>query len=271
MRRILNLAALFHVVGGVRLHSESKLAYLKRLLVTKKVIGTIIIILCATLVISHPEINPWYTNHEMEWDITIGSMLTYKITCTNSTPLDPTWSQYRMIPLNGTEVVLEVTYLPPIPRVVTSSNFQETVIDSTKVECSYKNGSSLPLEYSSHLNKLISGSLLPVNGSSLLDQLFLDYCGNSGRSDLSRPGAKGNYYYLQESIFNVTNLIVGYSSMKCYTMGHGCWGTSWFGDVLIQTGIPESGFLFSFVPQSCGAYLHEEIFLELVDVDYASE
>ncbi len=268
IQKIINTGVLHHIVVGVRLQTKSKFEYLKLLLARKKVIGTIIILLCTTLV-AYPEIIPWYTNHEMEWDITTGSILTYRITYTSSYSIHSSWTEY------GVEVVFEIIFLPSIPRVVTTRNFQEEIIDSIKVECTYKNGSSLSSEYSSIMNTLISGSLLPVRGSSLLGQLFPDFQSYSGSLDFSRAAKLGTYYYLQQSPFNVSNLIVGYSSMRRNSLigssGHGTVGNSWFGSVSIQTGIPQNGTLRTFSPTSCGSSLTEEIFLELVDVYYASE
>ena len=56
-------------MGGERLDITSKFMFLKQHPHRNKIVGSIIIILCTTIIISHPEISPWYTNHEMEWDM----------------------------------------------------------------------------------------------------------------------------------------------------------------------------------------------------------
>jgi hypothetical protein len=110
-----------------------------------------------------------------------------------------------------------------------------------------------------------------VNGSSLLDQLFEDFQNWKGRTSSSYAAPIGDYYYLQISTYNATNLMVGFSSMLTWTSGHSVWGKSWYGTVPFQTSIPQNGTILIFGAQSTGSSLSERIHLELIDVELASE
>jgi len=240
----------------VALEGSTRLRF-KRHLLSKKGIAGIIVVLTISVLIIYPEIIPWYSNHNMDWNIEIGDKLTFSVAYTPVQPSSEGEADFWMIELVGVEVVFEVSALPPIPRVVRSGNFLEDVILPTKFICYFPNGSILPSSYSSHLNKFVSNCLLPVNGSILLDSLYPDM-------DISSlQGAEGAYYYLQE--INSEDLVIGSTSFWYADYGHSGGGIGWYGECSKETGIPHQIVFESYVPLSTGPSLSERITLTFVD------
>ncbi len=238
------------------LEGSTKLRF-KRHLLSKKGIAGIIIVLTISVLIIYPEVIPWYSNHNMDWNAEIGDTLTFNVTYTPIQPRSENQADYWMIDLVGIEVVFEVSSLPTIPRVVRSENFVEDVILPIKVICYFPNSSLLPSSYSSHLTRFVSNCILPVNGSLLLDSLYPD------KDISSLLGAKGTFYYFQES--SSETMVIASTSFWYFDYGHAGGGIGWYGECSQETGIPHQIVFVSYASLSTGPAPSERITLTLVN------
>ncbi|MFW9919597.1 MAG: hypothetical protein ACFFED_08360 [Candidatus Thorarchaeota archaeon] len=229
----------------------------KKMLRSKKAIGSIITVLFTLLLVIHPEIVPWYSNNKLEWGLEIGNKLTYNVTYANYTSLSQTYIDYGWIGLNNTPIVFEITVLPSVPRVIQADNFEEEVILVKKVECYSLNGDPLPMGSATVLMSLVSQSILPINDSSMLDSLYPDY-------DFEYHGTlpRGPQFFIQED--SEDGFLIGHMSLTFFTYGHGGYGTGWYATLMKETGYPEYIELTSFAPMSTGCVRDESITFVLI-------
>ncbi len=230
----------------------------KQMLVSKKGIAGFWIIVIALILISHPEVVPDHSNHNLVWYAKVGDRLTYNVTYTNYSSTSDSYIDYGWTGLNQTPIVFEVFALPTIPDYLTADIFEEKVIVVTKVNCSRLDEQILPLGCAPFLNALVSQTILPVNDTVFLDSLYSDY-------DFEYHGTlpRGPEYFIQPES-EEDAFLIGYMELMFFTYGHGGYGTGWYSIDNALMGYSEYVELTSFAPMSTGCIRDERITLVLV-------
>ena len=125
-----------------------------------------------------------------------------------------------LAPMNNTRVRFNVTSLPFLPLVIDGNIFADEVLNYSKTECRFENGSEIPSMFRDYINRLLYRCLLPVGDWPLLDALYpneTEYAFYPGVY-LSRTYADSFY--------------IGYLLIPFDTT------TRWSGNVSLTTGIP---------------------------------
>ena len=111
-----------------------------------------------------------------EWEIEIGDSLSYEVR---------TWgnddSGYlagipfeEIMLLNETFVEANISSLPPVNWITSAEFFLTTVVQVSKVNCSFVNETTLPSRANDIVTEMISVCLLPIGDWSVLDSFYAD-------------------------------------------------------------------------------------------------
>ena len=99
----------------------------------------------------------------LEWDVSEGNSFTYQIT-----------SYERDANLNGSLLTATITQLPTLPIIISANTFVTDVIEISKVNCTFQNGSLLPGSCQFFYNNILSHCILPIGDWSLIEWLYPD-------------------------------------------------------------------------------------------------
>ncbi|MHA1637566.1 MAG: hypothetical protein ACTSUB_06070, partial [Candidatus Thorarchaeota archaeon] len=108
---------------------------------------------------------------DMEWAVEIGDEFEFTIRHA-STSGHYYFPETVELPLNNTQVVFEITYLPAIPLVMDNNTFVSSIISRIKCAVRFSNGTDIPSEYQEVLNSLFSHCLLPIGDWKYIESLF---------------------------------------------------------------------------------------------------
>ena len=114
-----------------------------------------------------------------EWNIEVGDELVFHISSTGIIGFG--WSTLQWTHLNNSIIVANITNLPELYSFYTSHSFISDVVNITKVNCRFQNGTSVS-GYDRIVESLISMALLPTNSWNEIDSLFLDVHTRRGTS-----------------------------------------------------------------------------------------
>ena len=148
----------------------------------------------------------------LEWSVSEGDSFTYQIT---------TFDRYEY--LNGSSINATITELPYLFPIVTAYSFAEFIIDVTKIDCTFRNGSSLP-EGRSYFRTRISNCILPTGDWSLIEYLYP----NPEPNYYARGGVPSTYMSKRDDdYFALAFVGVDFDST------HG-----WYAQISLDSGIP---------------------------------
>lgn len=163
---------------------------------------------------------------ELNWSVDTGDEVIYNLVySTANSYLDPSNETlaFWLEPLNNTQVIFEITYLPEIPQFLNAIEFIDLVLNQTKSVVRFLNGSEIPTEYHEILNPLLSRCLLPIGDWIYIDRLYIDNPTPSTVYELE-------YTYL--SSFEENHFKIGNAGLS----QHGNEG--WYGRINMTTGLP---------------------------------
>jgi len=116
---------------------------------------------------------PPITFVSINWGIEEGLELTIGISLSGRSSYNYEDQQLSWLFLNNTNIVAKVTNLPILTTVYTSDGFIEQIVNVTKVECRFENGSSFAGD-NLFIASVISQALLPIGGWNEIDFLYFD-------------------------------------------------------------------------------------------------
>lgn len=161
---------------------------------------------------------------DFEWGIQIGDMFRYEVTIHGEYPQMGSISLEtfnRILLLEGTTIVANVTQLPTLVGITNSSTFFAVVTSVSKVVCSFDNGSEIDGDLVTKIASAISGCILPIGGWPFVDSIYQD-----------KPLEL--YYDLRSSCLYSDHLYFGCASMV-YDSYEG-----WSGNVSLSNGAPSN-------------------------------
>jgi len=163
----------------------------------------------------------------LSWGVNEGDEFVYLVDVRGyQTSIDPENSSNVILgppflaPMNNTRVRFNVTSLPSLPLVIDGGIFAEEVLNYSKTECRFENGSEIPSIFRDYINRLLYRCLLPVGDWPLLDSLY-----PNETEDAFYPGV-----YLSRT--HADSFYIG------YLLWPGDAIISWGGNVSLTTGIP---------------------------------
>lgn len=128
----------------------------------------------------------------LHWEIEEGDEFTFEISVT----LQQIQSLYP-IPnftlLDGLRIIASVVTLPNLSQSYTPESFLTEVIRFQKTTCTFENGSQIPSEFESYLERLTSYALFPVGAWIAIDNLYPD---------------NGQYYLFEYNYASITDDIL---------------------------------------------------------------
>jgi hypothetical protein len=147
-----------------------------------------------------------------------------------------------LAPMNNTRVRFNITSLPSLPLLVDGDIFAEEVLNYSKTECRFENGSEISSMFRDYINRLLYRCLLPVGDWPLLDSLY--------------PNETENAFY--------PGVYLSRTHADSFYIGYLLWPgdaiISWGGNVSLTTGIPIVAEEVSDYP-SVGTYLDNRLIL----------
>ncbi len=159
------------------------------------------------------------SNHTLIWGIEIGDEYLYDVSVFGY----DNNSQVPFIGLNNTRIIVRVTDLPEIPQQLNFQSFLANVLEITKTDCWFENGTYFTQTWRDGINELMSRCILPVGDFELIDSLTNGTLDNGYGSSFSEGSFYIGYHYF----------IVDF--------GHG-----WEGNVTLDTGVPVVTSLWDF-------------------------
>ncbi len=127
----------------------------------------------------------------------------------------------RILRLNGTTIMVNVTELPPLVDIGNASAFFAGVANVSKVVCVFANRTKIDSDLETKIATAVSGCILPIGGWSYIDYLYTDELLESYATRLASK-LYSDYLY------------IGYVGIS-YDSYEG-----WFGNVTLTSGVPSS-------------------------------
>jgi hypothetical protein len=165
---------------------------------------------------------------DLAWDVQAGDEFHYQIRYmyqTYNLGYIPDEVAIWLRPLNNSQIIFEITDLPIIPLLMTSTGFADLIISYNKCEVRFENGSDIADNHRNLLNSLFSNCLLPIGDWNYLDGLYPDTHPTSSLYDLNR---------CHKSYFSDDDFFIGNTGSS----HHGSAG--WNGLVNTTNGVPQS-------------------------------
>ena len=176
----------------------------KKIVFAAVVLGLVLVIATFTFRIS--------VTLNLDWSVSEGDSFTYQIT-----------SFDRYANFNDTSIIATITELPFLFPIVTAYSFAKFVIEVTKINCTFQNGSSLQ-EWTSYFETKISNCILPTGDWSLIEWLYPD----PGPKYYARGGVPSTYISERyDDYFALGYVRVGFDSTS-----------GWYARISMDSGIP---------------------------------
>ena len=147
-----------------------------------------------------------------------------------------------LAPMNNTRVRFNLTSLPSLPFLVDGDIFAEEVLNYSKTECRFENGSEIPSMFRDYINRLLYRCLLPVGDWPLLDSLYPNEMDHAVYPGVYLSRTYADSFYIGYLLWPLDATI------------------SWGGNVSLTTGIPIIAEEVSDYP-SVGTYLDNRLIL----------
>ncbi len=188
----------------------------------KKVAVVWVIILSfivATLFVFGPKEAPSFS-----WEVTVDDEFEFIATASGFIESAPfgTVEPIVLSRIANTSIVAKIVYLPT--RNIESEDSLLDVVLVNKVSTRFSNGSSIPANISSTLNKLISRFFMPIGAWDYLDSLFPDTPEDAGQHEF---GCDTYLSRLENQTF--------YFGYRHFNVDAGDW---WYGSVSCSNGTP---------------------------------
>ncbi len=162
----------------------------------------------------------------LEWGVQIGDSYQYKIRTFGAT-YGGLYSTTDILQLNGSIINATITALPSL-ETITDLSFPVQVIQFSKMNCTFANGTSLSPLMELIVCEGLSGCTLPIGNWSAIAELYADTALGSG----SEPEQYGTY--LEDEYLTL------------YYMWFGDYDDNggWWGDSLFSSGAPLNALWF---------------------------
>lgn len=171
------------------------------------------------------------------WGVSVGDEILYSINVSHyehNEYYGYTYSNY--LSLDGEQLIVQITELPNVAGLVSSSTFQSQVVEMYKISCRFSNGTELPdefpNEFATNIGKPLSQSILPLGDWTLIDRFFLDEFPVIAAPDVDRSGSVTHCasFRLNESMyFGSRKLLSIFPNIATYI---------WEGWTAFDTGVP---------------------------------
>ena len=163
----------------------------------------------------------------LRWDIEVGDEFIYQIVVHGYRIVEDPLNHSNVIyepsfyaPMNNTEIRARIINLPALGLWYSKSSFASEVINQSKVNCTFDNGTSMQEEFSSVIVAVVSYCMLPVDDWTFLDALFPD-----STTSAWYPGVYLSKFYTD-----------------CFSISYVLWPgdglLSWTGNVSLASGMP---------------------------------
>ena len=145
------------------------------------------------------------TPPSFEWAVHTGDTFQYEVRIHGVYPnmgsISPEMFQ-RILDLNGTAIVANVTYLPLLSNTVNSSSFFASIVNVSKVVCTFGNGSAIDSDLHAIVASAISGCTHPIGGWSYIDSLYPDEMpGYAGGRFIAAKLYPDHFYFAHSETF----------------------------------------------------------------------
>jgi hypothetical protein len=184
----------------------------------------------------------------LTWGVSEGDELVYLVVIRGHRgSIDPEGGPHILeppflAPMNNTLVRFNVTSLPSLPLLVDGDIFAEEIINYSKTECRFENGSEVPSMFRDYINRLLYRCLLPVGDWPLLDSLYPNETENAFYPGVYLSKIYADSFYIGYLLYPLDAKI------------------SWGGNVSLTTGFPIVAEEVSNYP-SVGTYLDNRLIL----------
>ncbi|MFW9975347.1 MAG: hypothetical protein ACFFDQ_08790 [Candidatus Thorarchaeota archaeon] len=167
---------------------------------------------------------PW-ERPELSWAINIDDEFVFNATFSGYVeyPENTTYGQTVLSRLANTTIIAKIASLPT-PNILTTDDFL-TLTSTTIVTSRFSNGSDIPTDVSTELNRLVSKLFIPTGAWKYLDSLFPDNATDAGQHEF---WCDTYFTRLYE-----TSFIFGH---RRYLSDSGSW---WHGVVSCSNGVPQ--------------------------------
>jgi hypothetical protein len=171
------------------------------------------------------------------WGVSVGDKFLYSINVSHyehNEYYGYTYSNY--LSLDGEQLIIQITELPNVAGLVSSSTFQSQVVEMYKISCRFSNGTELPdefpNEFATNIGKPLSQSILPLGDWTLIDRFFLDEFPVIDAPVVDRSGTVTQCasFRLNESMYLGSKMLVSiFPNIATYI---------WEGWTAFDTGVP---------------------------------
>jgi hypothetical protein len=146
----------------------------------------------------------------LSWNIEEGDSYVFNITSFNGY-------------FNNTVIIVNVTALPQFSDYYTSGSFTSSIIETSKIEVRYENGSELG-GYDYFVRNLLSKTILPCGEWDLIDSLYV----NPENATFGPTCSLSGYISKLESDY----FVLGYETVDFDS------SSGWNADISLETGLP---------------------------------